>query len=147
MVGGVVCNQHGLVATAAAVTQQEREKGLKRLGVERGDEHGDEFPAADVHAAKERNGFARGRVSHNRIPFLRGNPHYASASVLLEVAFIQRPEVNVRVACHPSEFFYILPAVRGQHGQSGAVASAAETPSCETSVGIAARPALLRNEP
>lgn len=42
---------------------------------------------------------ARGVVKHHRVVYFRRNPHAGAGTVLLEVNFINRPQVHARISC------------------------------------------------
>jgi hypothetical protein len=44
-------------------------------------------------------------VKENRVRFLRRHPQGASGTVLLKVAFILEPQVNVALSSQTAEFF------------------------------------------
>jgi hypothetical protein len=56
-------------------------------------------------------------MQQHRVRILGRNPHHRPRSVLLEVAFIQAPQINAGVAGQTTEFFYIAPALPGPLGQ------------------------------
>jgi hypothetical protein len=48
---------------------------------------------------------------------LRGHPHPTARAILLEMDFVQKPQVHLRISCPPAEFFYIAAGVRSRHEQ------------------------------
>ena len=71
---------------------------------------------------------------------LRRNPHPASRTVLLEVNFIHRPEVDFVASCQPPEFFLPGPDPQGWRWRSEASVSGGEIRVAGTIAGIAASP-------
>lgn len=62
------------------------------------------IPQAD--GSEITNAFARGRVEQNWIGDFRGNPQTAPGTMLLEMDFIDGPQVNLRIERQGAEFFY-----------------------------------------
>src|SRR6266550_5815737 len=86
----------------------------------------------------------------NRIFHLGRDPHPTPRAVLLEVNFINSPEINLRISCQCAEFFYaLLVIVRvpraglGRPGQSVGGAFGGETPTAGISAGNCERKAPL----
>ena len=79
------------------MAQQLFQKSFKRDGIKLRIELCDQLAATKINRTKERNGLARWGMEQNGIGLLRRNPHDTSGSVLLEVAFIQTPQVKAFV--------------------------------------------------
>lgn len=118
MISGVVGNDDDAPATPGTADAEVLQKDLKALGIE-----AMRLPAKHHLAIPQTNGpkvadAATGRmVQHDGIGVLRGHPHTAARTMLLEMDFIRGPQVNPRITHQPSEFFYIAPEPRDRHGQ------------------------------
>ncbi len=66
---------------------------------------------------KDRHGLARGRMQNDRIALFRWHPHQTSGAMLLEMAFVFKPKVNLWILGQAMEFFYMRVALPRQHGQ------------------------------
>jgi hypothetical protein len=85
--------------------QKLLQKGFERNRVEPLS-HGEyEFACTQTDRAKAGDRFAGGGVHQYRVLDLRWHPHPASGAVLLEVAFVQTPQFNVRSPCQTAQFF------------------------------------------
>jgi hypothetical protein len=83
--------------------------------------------------------FSRGVMKHDGVFVLRRNPHPAARSLLLEVNFIESPEVY-RLVSHVSwEFFYAVFVGPGRPWPKPAAACAAESPIDGTVAGTGAQ--------
>jgi hypothetical protein len=76
-----------------------------------------QLSVAGIYRSEQRHRLSRGSMHQQRVRILGRNPHHRSRSVLLEVAFIQAPQVNAGVGGQTTEFFYIAPALPGPLGQ------------------------------
>src|SRR6266478_6604638 len=125
--------------------KQLAQEPLESVGVERRRGCPDELPAVQAHGAEAGDRFARGRVQHHRILDLGRHPHPGAGSVLLEVAFVQAPQVQVSATGQSAQFF--LPPQPGSDrlGRPAAGACATETPSDETGAGTGAPPNRFRS--
>ena len=95
------------------------------------------FTIAQADRAEVSHAFSGGVMEKNRIFHFRGNPHDAPGAMLLEMDFINCPNVIAR-ANEPLQFFYMPSGPRGRHGRSEASAFACETRVGGTVSGIAA---------
>ena len=68
---------------------------------------GDQPSIVETDGSKEADFFTGGSVQDRRISFFRRDPHGATGTVLLKMAFIQTPEVDVFVRDEVREFFYM----------------------------------------
>lgn len=104
VIGGVVRDDHHPLAPRPA-PQQGLQKGEETLRLEHGIKVRHHLPSVQIHCTKQRHRFARGCVQHHRIGFFRRNPHGTATAVLLEVTFIQTPQIKRRVVGQADEFF------------------------------------------
>jgi hypothetical protein len=104
MVPGVVQHQDE-PPLRAAMPQQDAEKDPERDRVELRAELGHELPGAEVDRAEERHGLPRRGVEQHRVGLFRGHPHATPGTMLLEMAFVEAPEVKAVGASEPAEFF------------------------------------------
>lgn len=79
--------------------------------------HRDQLSVAEAHGTEERYRLSGGSMEQHRVRILGRNPHHRPRSVLLEVAFVQAPQINAGVAGQAAEFFYIEPAPPDRLGQ------------------------------
>jgi hypothetical protein len=91
-----IVEHHDHAAAARSINQQLREKTLESRGVEDLGRSTDELPGAQVDGPKAGNGFAGRRMQEDGILVLRRYPHATARTVLLEVTFVQAPQINVR---------------------------------------------------
>ena len=68
-------------------------------------------------------------MQEDRIDILRGHPHGTTGAVLLEMAFIFKPEINPRIVCVSMGFFYRPAAMPGRYGLSEGEVSVAGIPA------------------
>lgn len=95
------------------------------------------FAIAQANSTEVSHAFSGGVMEKNGIFHFRGNPHDAPRSVLLEMDFINCPNV-VALANEPLQFFYMPSGPRGRHGRSEVSAFACETRVDGKASGIAA---------
>lgn len=118
VVGGIVGDGHDLPATARADAIEIAVKGMKGYGIESlclSLEN--KLPIAQAHGAKISHTAPCRMMPQDRIGLLRGHPHPTARAILLEMDFVQKPQVHLRISCPPAEFFYIAAGVRGRHEQ------------------------------
>ncbi len=118
MVPASIVHNNDHPASLAAMAQELLEKPLERFGIE--------FLSYQLcHQAsimagnrtKDGNSLARGCMEHDGVALLGRHPHQATGAMLLEMAFIFKPEVNRWILGHAMEFFYMPAVLLGQHGQ------------------------------
>ncbi len=68
-------------------------------------ELGDQLARPQVDRPEQRHGFPRRRVEQDGVRLLGWHPHDTAGAMLLEVAFVETPEVNPVGAGEPAEFF------------------------------------------
>ncbi len=119
--------------------QQLLKKGLEALGVELVFAADDQTTVGFAHRAKYRHAFPRGGMKEDGVHNLRRHPHHAAGTMLLEMAFVLKPQLKGFASGEAQEFFYIAAGLRGQHGQGGDVACADGNPACGTSADIGGR--------
>ena len=112
-----VVDDEDLHLSGAPMPQKMLQKRLKGLRVEgiRAIRH--EPTVARTHRAKDRHALARGGMEHHRINLFRGHPHHAARTVLLEVAFIFKPQLKVGTPCQVPQFFYMPGGLQGRPGR------------------------------
>lgn len=86
----------------------------------------DQFPIAQPDSSKVTHTLSCWVVQQYRILLLRGYPHHATRSILLKMNLIGRPEVYSWICRELSKFFYMLPELQDQPGQSEDVVCAGE---------------------
>lgn len=116
VIGGVVEHDHRAHA-ASAVTAEQMQEGFERLGIKDGAEHGDQLAGMEIDRTEQGQRFARRRMEDDGVLCFGWNPHPAARAVLLEMAFVQAPEIQVVIVQHPAEFFYMRPATVGLLGR------------------------------
>ena len=89
-----------------AMAQQHAQNGFEGAGIERRSKVGDQRPVAQIDRAKQGDGLACGGMEQDGIGLLGRHPHHTAGAVLLEVAFIQTPDINAGVAGEAPQFFY-----------------------------------------
>ena len=104
VVSGVVQNDHHAFAVRASA-QQQLEERLECLGIERCAEAVCKLASLQAHCTKASHGLAGGRMGQYGIFDLGCNPHATARTVLLEVALIQTPELNIFLSCQAAQFF------------------------------------------
>lgn len=117
-------DKHQLVSSAMPQKLfQKRKKGhrvkpiLKTCG---------ETPVMDADRSKHSDAFARRRMQNKWVHILRRHPHNTTGSVLLKMAFILKPQINVISPCETQEFFYMRVAPLGLLAQLSASVCACE---------------------
>ena len=85
--------------------QQLGEKELERYGIEYLAHPAHELACAQIDCAKAGHGLAGGRMQQNRVFILRGHPHATARTVLLKVALVQAPQLNVAALGQAAKFF------------------------------------------
>ena len=106
MVFGVV-NNDDLDAPGAPVSHEMSQERLKGFRIERTQAIRHEPSVARTHRPEDRHALARGRMEHHRIGQIRWHPHDAARSVLLEVAFIFKPQLKIALPRQNAKFFYM----------------------------------------
>jgi len=82
----------------------------------------DQFPIPQTDSSKIAHAFTSGMVQQYRVFVLWRYPHQTTRTILLKMDFITRPQIDLRIGCEPSEFFYMPPEVQDRPGRSkGAV--------------------------
>ena len=114
---GVVQDDHHN-APPASPFQQVYQKRQKALRVECGGRHRQQPAVRRTDGTEHRHLLARRRMQQHRIGVFGRNPHGAARSVLLKMALVFEPQVNVLSSGQPPQFFYIPPARRGLPARS-----------------------------
>jgi hypothetical protein len=92
------------------VTKKQGQEFLERHGVEGFRLAGDQPSVGRTNGAENRHRLPGRSVKKHGISVFRGNPHDAPGSMLLKMAFIPEPQVNVLSSSQLSEFFYMSPS-------------------------------------
>ena len=107
VIPSVVDDDDGAAAAASAPAPQLAKEGPGGFGIEAPPRFGSEQSSvSDPDGPKIADKFAGRRMTANRVPDFRWNPHAAPAAVLLEMDFVQRPEIDSRVDGESTEFFF-----------------------------------------
>ncbi len=139
VIPGVIDDDDDAAALAPAPAPQLAKEGPAGLGIEVSLRLGSDQPSiSDPYGAKVADEFAGRRMATNRVPDFRWNPHAAPAAVLLEMDFVQRPEINLWVAGESTEFFLLPPVAAGRLGRSPGAVCGAGNPIGERAVGTGA---------
>lgn len=104
MVPGIVQDEDK-AALGPAMPQELAEESAEGHRIELRRELGHELAAAELDGAEQGHRFPGRRVEQHRIRLLGRDPHDAAGAMLLEVAFVETPEVNRVGAGEPAEFF------------------------------------------
>lgn len=104
VVSGVVQHDDHPLAMRT-MSQQLPEKGVEGSRIEYRAHRADEFSGAQADGAEAGHGFSSGCVLQHRILDLGRHPHASARAVLLEMAFVQAPELNVGALGEPAQFF------------------------------------------
>lgn len=108
VIAGIVENQDH--ATASRPMRQELAQELsERQGAKSGLLSRNQLSVPEVHRSEQRHRLSCGSMEQHGVRILGRNPHHRPRSVLLEVAFVQAPQINARVTGQTAEFFYIAP--------------------------------------
>jgi len=104
MVPGIVQHEDEapIGATMPPQLPQEPDEGQR---VELRRELGHQLAGPELDRPEEGHGFAGRGVEQDGIRLLGRHPHDAARAVLLEVAFVETPEVNPVGVGEPAEFF------------------------------------------
>ena len=116
MVRGVVQDQHQ-ATSPSAMSQQMSKEAAETETVKLRLRLRDQLPLAEVDSSKQGHRLSGGRMEEHGVRLFRRHPHDGACPMLLEVAFIQTPQIHLRVTRQAVEFFYIEPAPPGQHGR------------------------------
>jgi len=92
-------------ASRAAMAQQLVQEALEGCRVEYRAEHNHEPSGAHLNSAKAGDALSCRGVQNDRVLVLGRHPHGAAAAVLLEMALVQTPQVNLGVGGQLVEFF------------------------------------------
>ena len=88
------------------LTQQPLEKAQECCGVEDRAHHSNELTTPQVDRAETSHGLASRGMLQDRVLDFRRYPHPTTRAVLLEVTFIQAPQIDVGAFGQTSQFFY-----------------------------------------
>ena len=106
VIPGVIDDDDDAAAAAPAPAAQLTKEGPAGLGIEAPLGFGSDQPSiSDPDGSKVADEFAGRRMATNWVPDFRWNPHAAPAAVLLEMDFVQRPEIDCPVRHQLAEFF------------------------------------------
>lgn len=89
----------------ASVAEEQAQEALERHRIELRVKVGHQFPRADVDRPEQGGRLAGRRQQQNGILVLRRHPHGGAGAMLLEVAFIQTPQIHVVASGQLEAFF------------------------------------------
>ena len=128
VVSGIVGNDNDASSASRTDLSKVLEKRMERhsvklflLSVE------NQFPVAQTDSSKIAHTLPCGVVQQYRVLVLWRYPHQTTRSILLKMDFIGRPQINFRIDCEPSEFFYMPPELQDRRGRSEGAACADES--------------------
>jgi hypothetical protein len=123
MVSGIVDNDDYASTASRTALPKVFEKRMARHGVKLSFlSLENQFSIAQTDSSKIAHALTSGMVQQDRVLILRRYPHQTTRSILLKMDFIGRPQIDFRIGCELSKFFYMPPEVQDQTGQSeGAV--------------------------
>lgn len=111
-----VVEDHQHFLSPPIMAQQLLKKSLEALGVELVFAADDQTTVGFAHRAEHRHAFASGGMKEDRVHNLRRHPHDAAGTMLLEMAFVLKPQLKVFASGETQEFFYIGVGRRRRHG-------------------------------
>jgi len=136
MISGVIGDNHDAVSGMTGYLPKVAEKAPGGLGVELFRLLlGVELAVAKANGPEIPHRLARRVVQQDWIPDFWRNPHPASRAMLLEMDFIDGPQVYVWIGRQSAEFFYKRLAPRDRHGRSVGVVYAGGIPIAERAAG------------
>ena len=143
MVSGIVEDQNHALSRLF-LAQKALEKAQESCSVEDRAHHAHELSGTQTDGTETGHGFSGRCMPQDGILDFRRNPHAAARAMLLEVAFIQTPQLNVAAASQSAEFFLLPRLSKDQIEPPGDVACVAENQVAGTAVGIDALQDLHR---
>lgn len=139
MMAGVIDN-HDHLSTRSGMANEGPQENLECLGVEHLGRPGDKTPVGGADRSEHRHRLVGGCMVQDRISRFRGNPHDAARPMLLKMAFIAKPQINVVSSGQSSEFFYMRPGPPDRLGQSETGVFSVGIPTDGRAAGIDGRP-------
>ena len=134
-----VIQNHDHLSTPAMVSQEVLQEAKKTLRAELIGLSGHQTAVSHANGSEYGNTLASRCMENDRIHILWRYPHGTSRTVLLEMAFVLKPQITVIPSSKGAEFFYIFAAPLGLPWQSAAVAFVDETLARGTTSGIGVR--------
>jgi len=116
MVASIVQHQYHASAPPMQI-KKLFEEGLKCLGIEFFGQPGNKASLLDTNSAEHPRALSRGLMKHDRIGILGRDPHPATRAVLLEMALVQKPQINAVGEGEFLKFFYMFPWLGDRRGQ------------------------------
>lgn len=104
MISSVVQNNHH-ASVPAAMPYELPQEFAERQRIELRCQLRHQLAGAQIDRPELGDRLPRGSVQQYRICLLGRNPHYTAGSMLLEMAFIQAPQVKIFVATEAKKFF------------------------------------------
>lgn len=104
VVPGIVQHDHHALP-ARAMPQQRLEERLEGPRIECRTDGANERARRHAHSPETGHRLASRRVDQHGVFDLGRDPHSCPRAVLLEMAFVQAPQVNVLAPCQPAQFF------------------------------------------
>jgi len=128
MVSGIVYNDNDAPTASRTGLPKVFEKRMVRHGIKLFVlSLENQFSIAQTDRSKIPHTLTSGMMQQYRVLILRRNSHQTTRSILLEMDFIRRPQVDFRIDCEPSEFFYMPPEVQDRPGRSEGAVCAGES--------------------
>jgi len=94
---------------APAMPQKNAQECAKGVRVECPGALGDEISVRGAHRSKDRQALARWRLQDHGVHFFGRHPHRATRTVLLEMALVLKPQIEV-FSSGPFDQFFYMPA-------------------------------------
>src|SRR5580704_7098799 len=110
------------------LAQQPFEEAQESGGVEDGAHHAHELARVQADGAETSHGLAGRRMLQDGVFDFRRHPHAAARTVLLEVTFIQAPQLDVGTASQTAKFFLLPQLSADPTGRLEGVACVPELP-------------------
>lgn len=139
MISSIVYDDNHL-SGLGAMTKKRYQEFLECHGVKRIRHHCDQLSGSKIHSAKHCDALACWRMFGHGILLLWRNPHNTTGTVLLKMAFVQTPYLNVLVGSESTEFFYMPFARRGLPAQLRDVVFSFENPFGQKGAGTVVLP-------
>lgn len=139
MPSSIVGNHHHFPSWPG-MTKEQLKEDLERLGVEGLFLESHQTSISWTDSSENSHGFSGWGMKEHGINRLRRNPHPATGTVLLEMAFVGKPDIQVISSGPALEFFYMQPLPPGLPGQLRTAVFGAGTEVDEKRAGIGERP-------
>jgi len=139
MPSSIIGNHHHFPSWPG-MTKEHLKEDLERIGVEGLFLESNQTAISWTDSSENGHGFSGRGMKNHGINRLRRNPHPATGTVLLEMAFVGKPDIQVISSGPTLEFFYMRPLPLGLPGQLKTAVFGAGTEADEKRAGIGERP-------